>query len=135
MKEIRLQLTRLVFWVVLLLSVGGVVALFFSADRFKDYWVVVGPIIYGAVLRTLDYVAGKRRARREITVTGTGDSREMEPSRGTPTRKGGAGGLAFDPPPSRRRAPPRLCNATHARTRAANGVERCVLHFCATKKR
>src|SRR5438874_1840829 len=60
--DIRLQLIRLVFWVVLLLTVAGVAAFFVYPDRFKDFWVVIGPIISGAVVGALGYVAGEKRA-------------------------------------------------------------------------
>ena|SRR5437764_542882 len=60
--NIRLALIKLVFWVVLLLTAAGIAAFFIYPDRFKDFWVVIGPIISGAVVGALGYIAGERRA-------------------------------------------------------------------------
>jgi hypothetical protein len=60
--DIRRRLVWLVFWVVLILTVSGVAAFFWCPERFKDFWAVVGPIISGAVLGAVGYIAGENRA-------------------------------------------------------------------------
>jgi uncharacterized BrkB/YihY/UPF0761 family membrane protein len=62
--DIRLLLIKLIFSVVLILTVGGVAAFFWLPDRFKDLWVVIGPIVSGVVFAAVGYVAGEKRSLR-----------------------------------------------------------------------
>jgi hypothetical protein len=45
------------------LVLGGVAAIFFAPDRAKDVWLIVGPIVTGAISGMLGFWASARRRR------------------------------------------------------------------------
>ena len=62
---IRIKLIRLVSGILLILTIRGVAAFYFAPDRWKDFWVVIGPIISGAVAGCLGFIAGDKRPFRK----------------------------------------------------------------------
>lgn len=61
-RDINVQLAVIIMVgvVLVILTVGGVVAFLYNSDGAKDLWVIIGPIISAAITGFIGFLAGKR---------------------------------------------------------------------------
>jgi hypothetical protein len=57
----RLAVVIFVTIIVSILALGGIIAWLKDPTTAKDLWVIIGPIISGAVLGVIGFIAGERR--------------------------------------------------------------------------
>jgi RsiW-degrading membrane proteinase PrsW (M82 family) len=49
---------------IVLLILGGLIAWYINPDKSKDLWVIIGPMISGALVGTTSFLAGERQGMK-----------------------------------------------------------------------
>jgi hypothetical protein len=62
--SVRLAIIRVVTIVTAVLATGGIAAWFWKPENAKELWVIIGPIISGAVSGSIGFIAGERASGR-----------------------------------------------------------------------
>ena len=63
--QIRMSVIKWIGILCAILAIGGLIAYCIYPDKAKDIWVIVGPILSGAITGMIGFLAGERNASRK----------------------------------------------------------------------